>query len=91
MAKNIDLNNGRGQAPGDLKKQNGTKPALRSASVYAPLKNKIFSELWISNFVSNVGTWMQNTAMAWLMATIAPSAIMVSLVQTASSFPVFLF
>jgi MFS family permease len=33
---------------------------------------------------------MQNTAMAWLMATIAPSAIMVSLVQTASSFPVFL-
>jgi len=91
MAKNIDLNNGRGQAPGDLKKQNGTKPALRSASVYAPLKNKIFSELWISNFASNVGTWMQNTAMAWLMATIAPSAIMVSLVQTASSFPVFLF
>lgn len=59
-------------------------------SSWSPLKYKIFRWIWIANVVSNVGTWMQNTAMAWVMATLDPSPVMVALVQTASSFPIFL-
>lgn len=59
-------------------------------SPWTPLKSPVFRALWIAAVISNIGTWMQNTAMAWLMATIAPSALMVSLVQTAASFPMFL-
>lgn len=66
------------------------KSGQESATAWTPLGNPVFRRLWIANVVSNVGTWMQNTAMAWLMTTIAPSALMVSLVQTAASFPIFL-
>ncbi|MEN6439526.1 MAG: MFS transporter [Syntrophobacter sp.] len=67
-----------------------TDPAQERSTPWTPLSNPVFRALWIAALVSNVGTWMQNTAMAWLMATISPSALMVSLVQTAASFPMFL-
>jgi MFS family permease len=40
--------------------------------------------------VSNIGTWMQNVGAAWYMATLAQSALLVALVQTATNLPVFL-
>lgn len=63
---------------------------LGRASAWSPLRNPAFRALWLANVLSNIGTWMQNTAMAWLMAILAPSAVMVSLVQTAASLPIFL-
>ena len=39
---------------------------------------------------SNVGTWMQNVGAAWLMTSLAPTALQVALVQTATNLPVFL-
>ena len=39
---------------------------------------------------SNIGTWMQTVGAAWLMATLSTSPLMIALVQTASSLPVFL-
>lgn len=59
-------------------------------STWSPFRNPIFRALWIANAFSNVGSWMQNTAMAWLMTMLAPSALMVSLVQVAATFPMFL-
>jgi MFS family permease len=61
-----------------------------STGAWAPLNNPVFAGLTASNVVSNIGTWMQSAAVAWVMAVIAPSAIMVSLVQTATTLPVFL-
>jgi MFS family permease len=40
---------------------------------------------------SNTGLWIQNTGASWLMTSLAPSPIMVSLVQAATMLPVFLF
>lgn len=40
--------------------------------------------------MSNVGTWMQNVGAAWLMTQLAPSPLLVALVQTATNLPVFL-
>lgn len=71
--------------PGD----SGNETAVGSA--WSPLGQRVFRAIWIAGLVSNIGTWMQSTATAWLMVTIAPSPVMVSLVQTATSLPIFLF
>jgi MFS family permease len=46
--------------------------------------------LWIAAVASNVGTWMQNVGGVWLMTSLTPSPLMVALMQTATSLPVFL-
>jgi MFS family permease len=66
----------------------GTGPSRSTA--WSPLRQKVFRAIWIAGLVSNIGTWMQSTATAWLMVTTAPSPVMVSLVQTATSLPIFL-
>jgi len=35
------------------------------------LRNRDFSVFWIGNFLSNVGTWMQNVAQSWLVLELA--------------------
>ncbi|MBV9280318.1 MAG: MFS transporter, partial [Chloroflexi bacterium] len=40
--------------------------------------------------VSNVGTWMQGVGAAWLMTSLTPSPLLVALMQTATSLPIFL-
>jgi MFS family permease len=47
--------------------------------------------LWIATVVANIGAWMYSAAAGWLMATLNAHPLMVSLVQAASSFPMFLF
>lgn len=56
----------------------------------APLRHSVFRMLWIANLVSNIGGWVQNTGAGWLMTSLSPSPLMVSLVQAASLIPVFL-
>ncbi len=46
--------------------------------------------LWIATLASNVGTWMHDVGAGWLMTTLAPSPVMVALVQTATTLPIFL-
>jgi MFS family permease len=64
--------------------------AAPSSSAWAPLREPLFRALWIASFASNVGTWMQNVAAAWLMTSLTSSATLVALVQTATSLPIFL-
>jgi MFS family permease len=56
-----------------------------------PLRHQRFRQLWLANLVSNLGTWTQTFAAAWLIATVSTSAATSSLVQTATYVPVFLF
>jgi threonine dehydrogenase-like Zn-dependent dehydrogenase len=44
----------------------------------------------LAALASNVGTWMQNVAAAWLMTSLTSSATLVALVQTATSLPIVL-
>jgi hypothetical protein len=37
------------------------------ASTFAPLARPLFRWLWIASLGSNLGTWMQNVAAAWLI------------------------
>lgn len=57
----------------------------------APFRYPAFVVLWTATVVSNVGTWMHDVAAGWLMTSLSPSPLMVALVQTATTLPVFLF
>ncbi len=57
---------------------------------WTPLSHRMFREVWIAAMASNVGTWMQTVGASWLMTTLSASPLMVALVQTASSLPIFL-
>jgi MFS family permease len=58
-------------------------------NTWEPLRRPAFRALWMAAVVSNVGTWMHDTAAGWTMTTLAPSPLMVSMMQTATSFPFF--
>ena len=50
----------------------------------------LFRALWLAAVASNVGTWMHNVGAEWLMTTLAPTPILVALMQTAENAPMFL-
>jgi MFS family permease len=79
----------------EIKASGGTgakpKPGTRGAAgVFAPLRHPIFCALLATAFASNVGTWMQDVGASWLMTSLEPSPLMVSLIQTAVNLPYFL-
>jgi MFS family permease len=60
-------------------------------SSLAPLRYPVYAVLWLATVVSNVGTWMQNATAGWLMTTLDPDPFLVSMVQVATSLPLFIF
>jgi MFS family permease len=60
------------------------------ANPWAPFRRPMFRALWTASLASNLGTWIQNVGAAWLMTSLAPEPLIVSLVQVASSLPFFL-
>ena len=58
--------------------------------MWSPLAINIFRAIWLASLVSNIGTWMQNVAGVWLVTTLTTSALLVALMQTATSLPAFL-
>src|ERR1700691_202280 len=65
-------------------------PASDRDSMWTPLSQSLFRAIWLASLASNVGTWMQNVGASWLMTSLSPSPLMVSLIQTASSLPIFM-
>jgi MFS family permease len=57
---------------------------------WEPLREPLFRSLWIASVISYTGTWMQNVGAGWLMTQLTMSPLMISLVQAASTLPVFL-
>ena len=66
------------------------QPAARTASTWDALRLPIFRMLWLAWFASNLAMWMNDVAAAWLMTTLTTSPVLVALVQSASTLPVFL-
>lgn len=58
---------------------------------FAPLGHRAFALLWTATLISNIGTWMHDVGAGWLMTTLNPSPAVVTLVQAATTLPVFLF
>src|SRR5262249_27466756 len=57
---------------------------------WGPLRQPLFRWLWLAAIVSYTGSWMHNVGAGWLMTRLSTSPLMISLVQAAMSFPVFL-
>ncbi len=70
-----------------------TEPAAPAApgSPWSPFRHAAFTVLWSATLVSNVGGWMYSAASGWLMTSLDPDPLTVSLVQVATSLPMFLF
>ncbi|EKD72816.1 MAG: putative membrane protein [uncultured bacterium] len=58
---------------------------------YSPLKNSVFRAVWLVMFFSNVGTWAHTVTSSIFITTLTTSTILITLVQTASMLPIFLF
>jgi MFS family permease len=76
--------------------QSGNPPAAKDAagsvvSPWSPFRYATFTVLWTATVVANIGTWMYNAASGWLMTTLDADPLIVSLVQVATSLPIFLF
>ena len=56
----------------------------------SPLRHLPFRQFYIGSAGAALGYTTQTTVVAWLMATLTPSALMVALVQTASTAPALL-
>ncbi|MEM6488183.1 MAG: MFS transporter [Pseudomonadota bacterium] len=73
-----------------------TEPAATPATKarpgpMAPFRHRAFTLLWVATVASNIGTWMHDIGAGWLMTELAPSPVMVSAVQAATTLPIFLF
>jgi predicted MFS family arabinose efflux permease len=70
-----------------------TDPATPNATAppSSPFRHPAFTVIWIATVISNIGGWMYNVASGWLMTSLDPNALIVSLVQVANSLPMFLF
>ena len=60
------------------------------ASAWSPLRQAVFRSIWTAAVISNTGTWMQSVGTAWLMTSLTPSPLLVALMQTATSLPIFM-
>ena len=55
------------------------------------LRNPNFRLFWSGNFLSNIGTWMQNVAQGWLVLSLTNSAFWLGVVGFAGSIPFLIF
>src|SRR5919107_4933380 len=57
----------------------------------SPFKYSLYRTLWIATLFSYVGSAMYDVGSSWLMTSLAPNSLFVSLITTATSLPIFLF
>lgn len=68
------------------------KPGENWPQVVRALRNHDFRLFWGGNFLSNIGTWMQNIAQGWLVLTLtANSAFWLGIVGFVGSIPFLIF
>jgi len=64
--------------------------ATTPGTAWSPLQIRLFRNIWLATVASNIGTWMQEIGAGWLMTSLSPTPIMVALVQTATTLPIFI-
>src|SRR3954463_7130601 len=63
----------------------------QARSTWSPLYYPLFRALWISSTASHIGSYMTDVGQGWLMSSLTPSPLIVSLLLTAESLPFFVF
>jgi MFS family permease len=65
--------------------------AEKLPAIVRSLRNPNFRLFWSGNFLSNIGTWMQNVAQGWLVLELKNSAFWLGLVGFAGAIPFLIF
>ncbi len=60
-------------------------------SPWSAFRHRTYTVIWIASVVANIGTWMYNAGSGWLMTSLNANPLIISLVQVATSLPMFLF
>ena len=61
------------------------------ASGLSPLKSSLYRTLWIAALFLFIGAAMYDVGASWLMTSLAPNPLFVSLITTATTLPILLF
>src|SRR5215831_16467609 len=76
----------------DLSSNTNPTPASgNTSSPWSPFRHATFSVVWTATVISNIGGWMYSAASGWLMTDLNPDPFIVSMVQAATTLPIFLF
>ena len=73
------------------KEREGEKQENISKSGLSPFKSAMYRTLWIAALFSYVGVAMYDVGASWLMTSLSPNPLFVSLITTATALPIFLF
>src|SRR3954471_15577372 len=64
---------------------------IEARSTWSPLRYPLFRALWIASTASHIGSYMTDVGQGWLMSSLTPSPLIISLLMTAESLPFFIF
>src|SRR5271165_2910110 len=64
---------------------------MTKTSSWTALENPVFRKLWIASLVSGSCVAAHDTAATWIMSTLTPLPVLISLMSTVASLPFFLF
>ncbi len=63
---------------------------LKFGDAWGPLAQPLFRSLWLASVTSNIGTWMHTVGATWLMTSLTNSPLLIALLTTMGSLPIFL-
>ena len=75
----------------DIKESSATAASSQTSSAWSPFRHAAFAVMWTGTVVANIGSWMYSAASGWLMTDLNPDPFVVSMVQVATTLPMFLF
>ena len=61
------------------------------ATGLSPFRSSLYRMLWIAALFSYIGGAMYDVGASWLMTSLAPNPLFVSLITTATTLPILLF
>jgi MFS family permease len=64
---------------------------MTKTSIWSPLKNAVFRALWLASLLSGSAVSAHEMAATWLINTMTPSPLLISLMSTVATLPFFLF
>src|SRR4051794_26817118 len=63
---------------------------MNATSAWTALRNPVFRKLWLASVVSGCCVAAHDMAATWVMNTLTPSPVLLSLLSTAAALPFFL-
>jgi hypothetical protein len=64
--------------------------STKVGSPFSPFRHPSFAVIWTATVIANIGAWMFSAASGWLMTSLNPDPFIVSLMQVATTLPMFL-